>query len=354
MKRVILTTLICGSLILGITGCSNSERKLDIGNKSNVKISQNNDVIMSIKDGTLTNTGATLILTNNSDKNFQYGNPYEIEIKKDEVWYKINVELYFTLPALHLLSKESKEIELNWEHGYGKLANGTYRIIKGIDYEKEEGNFETFNVAVEFTIGNKTKEVDNLKETYNKVNEYFGNKKVDCSNLGAYSLDEENNVVIVTLIDNSTEKQEEFIKQTGANFKYIKFEQGGPYYTTSGVDFYIIKPQVHNDIRFNSYYTFDNRTIYLAGNLGEFYIKLQDKDITLKTYLSTTFQTFDNGIKHITDKLELKDTLRDGGTKIYKSKARDITMIVCNTAKNDKDILIGDYSMEYVDGDCEN
>ena len=32
---------------------------------------------MTIKEGTLTNKSATLVLTNNSDKNFQYGNTYE-------------------------------------------------------------------------------------------------------------------------------------------------------------------------------------------------------------------------------------------------------------------------------------
>ncbi len=119
-------------------------------------------------------------------------------------------------------------------------------------------------------------------------------------------------------------------------------------------DFYITKLENHNDIRFNDYYTTNDRTIYLAGNIGELYIKDQDKDITLKTYLSTAFQTLDDGIKHITDKLELKATLKDGGTKIYKSKNKDITMIVCNTTKNDKNILIGDYSMEYTEGDCNN
>ena len=30
---------------------------------------------MTIKEGTLTNKSATLVLTNNNDKNFQYGNP---------------------------------------------------------------------------------------------------------------------------------------------------------------------------------------------------------------------------------------------------------------------------------------
>lgn len=119
-------------------------------------------------------------------------------------------------------------------------------------------------------------------------------------------------------------------------------------------DFYITKPENHNDIRFNDYCTVENRTIYLAGNIGEFYIKDQDKDITLKTYLSTAYQTLDDGIKNITDKLELTVTLKDGGTKIYKSKNKDITMIVCHTTKNDKNILIGDYSMEYTEGDCKN
>ncbi len=107
---------------------------------------------MTIKEGTLTNKSATLVLTNNSDKNFQYGNPYEIEIKKDGEWHKINVELNFDIPAFPLSSKESKEIEINWENGYGKLEKGTYRIIKGIDYEYEEGKYKSFNIAVEFTI----------------------------------------------------------------------------------------------------------------------------------------------------------------------------------------------------------
>ena len=80
MKKTILTILLCGVMVFGMTGCGKQKNELDIGNKS--KISQN-DVIMTIKEGTLTNKSATLVLTNNSDKNFQYGNPYEIEIKKD-------------------------------------------------------------------------------------------------------------------------------------------------------------------------------------------------------------------------------------------------------------------------------
>ena len=151
MKKTILTILLCGVMVLGMTGCGKQKNEFDIGNKSDIKISQN-DVIMTIKEGTLTNKSATLILTNNSDKNFQYGTPYEIEIKKDGEWHKINVELNFTMPAFQLSARENNEIEINWENGYGKLAKGTYRIIKGIDYEYEEGKYKSFNVAVEFTI----------------------------------------------------------------------------------------------------------------------------------------------------------------------------------------------------------
>ena len=151
MKRVTLIALMCVCVVLGMTGCGKQKNEFDIGNKSDIKISQN-DVIMTIKEGTLTNKSATLILTNNSDKNFQYGTPYEIEIKKDGEWHKINAELDFDMPAFQLSAKESKEIELDWENGYGKLAKGTYRIIKEIDYEYKEGKYETSNIAVEFTI----------------------------------------------------------------------------------------------------------------------------------------------------------------------------------------------------------
>lgn len=151
-KKTILIILLCSIMIFGVTSCDDYKEKNSIGNKSDIKISKTNDVVMSIKDGTLTNTGATLILSNNSDKDFSYGNPYEIEVKKNNEWHKINVELDFTLPAFILLSKETKEIEIDWKYGYGKLAKGTYRIIKGIDYEYEDGKYKTFNVAVEFNI----------------------------------------------------------------------------------------------------------------------------------------------------------------------------------------------------------
>lgn len=151
MKKIVLVILLCGIMVLTMTGCKNAKNRLDIGNKSNIKVSQN-DVIMTVKDKTLTNKSVTLILTNNSDRKIQYGSPYEIEIKKNGEWYKINAKLNFTLPLFILESKEKNEFKLNFEEGYGKLPSGTYRVLKKIDKEKEDGLFDSFYVSTEFTI----------------------------------------------------------------------------------------------------------------------------------------------------------------------------------------------------------
>lgn len=151
MKKMVFVILLCGVLILTMTGCVKTKNKLDIGNKSNIKALKN-DVIMTIKDGTLTNKSVTLVLTNNSDKKIQYGSSYEIEIKKNDEWHKINAKLNFTLQLFILESKEKNEFELNFEDGYGKLPSGIYRVIKKIDKEKEDGVFDSFYVAAEFTI----------------------------------------------------------------------------------------------------------------------------------------------------------------------------------------------------------
>ena len=151
MKKTILTILVCWVMVLGLTGCGTDKKEFDVGKESNIEIVEKG-VSLSIKENTLTNTGATLVLKNDSEVDVQYGNPYEIETKEDGEWHKMNVELYFTLPAFSLKAKESKELELKWENGYGKLASGDYRIIKSIDVEQEDGIYESFDVSAEFTI----------------------------------------------------------------------------------------------------------------------------------------------------------------------------------------------------------
>lgn len=151
MKNIILIILILGIMLLGITSCG-SNNTFDIGGKSDIEISNNVDVSLSIKEETLDNTGVTLILKNNSDKLLRYDEVYEIEIKKDNEWHKINVELYFTLPLWGVEPNSEEELELNWENGYGKLAPGEYRIIKKVYFEDEIDEEDAFYISAEFTI----------------------------------------------------------------------------------------------------------------------------------------------------------------------------------------------------------
>lgn len=148
MKKTILTILLIGILVLEITGC------VKVKEVSNTKISSDGDITLSIKEDTLTNTGVTLLLTNNTDKTYSYGNPFWIEKEQDGKWYKLKAKegIAFTLPAYGIKSGEVKKWDLDWEDMYGKLTSGTYRIIKSVDIEKEDGSLESFNLAVLFNI----------------------------------------------------------------------------------------------------------------------------------------------------------------------------------------------------------
>lgn len=149
MKKI--TIIMCTLLLVVLTGCGVNKNNFKIGEKSSIEI-VNNDVTLSVKASTLTPSGATFVMKNNSDKSFQYGLPWELEIKQNAEWHKIDVVLIFNLPAFELNAHDSKEFKINWENSYGKLAKGKYRFIKHINYEYEEGKFEKFYISADFEI----------------------------------------------------------------------------------------------------------------------------------------------------------------------------------------------------------
>lgn len=105
----------------------------------------------------------------------------------------------------------------------------------------------------------------------------------------------------------------------------------------------------------NKYYEYckmDDRTIYFDGSIKEIYI-IDEKEVSLKEYVSTTFQTLDDSIKHITKNMDKIVTLRDGGTTIYKSKSLDLTVTTCNTTNKNKDIYFSDYKSTFNETMCK-
>lgn len=133
------------------------------------------------------------------------------------------------------------------------------------------------------------------------------------------------------------------LKQVNNQFISIEFDISP---TSKKIE--VIKPEYHKEIKFNKYLEIDNRTIYLAGNLEEvFYSTDSNTKITLKDHITKVYQTIDDSIKDLTDSMTLTDTLKDGATTIHKSEKYDITIIKCNTLDGNKDIFIGDYSMNF-------
>lgn len=98
---------------------------------------------------------------------------------------------------------------------------------------------------------------------------------------------------------------------------------------------------------FEIYMARDGITIYKVPSIKEVYYMDGSKKEPLKVYISNTFQTTDDGIKRFTDLLENPETLKDGGTKIYKSEEYNITIVKCNTVDGNKDIFIGNYETKF-------
>ena len=122
---------------------------------------------------------------------------------------------------------------------------------------------------------------------------------------------------------------------------------------TEEFDFYLSKNDESIDsIRFNDYFTFNDRKIYLADNIKEFYV-VDGKTMNLKSFISNADITMDDSVSKITDKLDKISILKDGGTVIFKSKDKDITMITCKTIDGNKNIYIGDYSINYEQDMCK-
>lgn len=149
MKKKIIGITFVFAILLIITGCN--KKKIFIGEESDKKVFEN-DVSLSVKEGTLTSDGVTLLLKNNGNVIYEYGEPYEIEVLIDNKWHNINLELFFILPIYHLSPGETKELNLSWEKSYGKLDKGTYRIIKTVKYLRDDGYYDSHNVAAEITL----------------------------------------------------------------------------------------------------------------------------------------------------------------------------------------------------------
>lgn len=102
------------------------------------------DITMEIKEGTLTKTGATIVITDLSGKNNTFSKEFRIDQKRGGKWYRLKDKSKNEVDVMPGQEEDKKlEQELNWEKNYGTLSDGYYRIVKKINNK---------DIVVEFEI----------------------------------------------------------------------------------------------------------------------------------------------------------------------------------------------------------
>ena len=102
------------------------------------------DITMEIKEGTLTKTGATIVITDLSGKNKTFSKEFRVDQKRGEKWYTLKDKSKNEVDVMPGQEEDKKlEQELNWEKNYGTLSDGYYRIVKKINNK---------DIVVEFEI----------------------------------------------------------------------------------------------------------------------------------------------------------------------------------------------------------
>ena len=121
-----------------------------IDNEPNIKESNRKaeNVKLEIKQGTLTNTGATVIITDKNENPYGWGEPYFIEVDEGGIWSRLKYLSNFSWIEIAYVLDENDQYEqtINWKELYGELPPGNYILGKNV-YDDGYINF-----YVEFTI----------------------------------------------------------------------------------------------------------------------------------------------------------------------------------------------------------
>ena len=101
------------------------------------KVENIDGITMTIKEGTLTNTSATIIITDTTNNENIYGSYYRIDKYEFNNWKVLDIIFkgnYAWTSIGYLVDKDNKlEMDINWFNFYGELSKGKYRIVKKVN-----------------------------------------------------------------------------------------------------------------------------------------------------------------------------------------------------------------------------
>ena len=128
-QKIVSLVLLSSLILIGFTGCDSNENVEDI---CGIKVDDLEGVSMKIKEGTLTKTGATVIIIDTSARQNIYGVGYGIEKEENGTWVELKPrkDMFFTEEGYYVDENHTLEFSMNWESFYGKLTSGKYRVVK--------------------------------------------------------------------------------------------------------------------------------------------------------------------------------------------------------------------------------
>ncbi len=170
LKKITAALVLVG-ITLSASACSASSKFKE---KSDVILSNYDDYKVEMSVEVVRNRKLMVNLVNNSDRTYMYGRAYTLEYQKNGEWYKVPMDVVFTMEGIMLgprvepgAETASADIILGdtssvpvYLEDVGKLPAGHYRIIKDISVvnDDEGGPRETYHMAAEFDLAKEQKE----------------------------------------------------------------------------------------------------------------------------------------------------------------------------------------------------
>ncbi len=133
MKKIISLVIALACVALLLVACSN--KSSDQVDKDSAYLPTEIENV-SIRIFDVSSSGATVILKDTNEEPFLYGEWYSVEKYDGGQWTEVEpiIENYgFTMIGYIPDENDEVKFEINWEWLYGKLPEGSYRLIKSVD-----------------------------------------------------------------------------------------------------------------------------------------------------------------------------------------------------------------------------
>ena len=109
------------------------------------------DVWMEVLPGTVTPTGLTYQIHNETGRQLMYGEPYGLQVEDGGIWRGVDTSVRMAFPSVGYILKRNASASktIDWSYSRGELPPGHYRVTTKVTLEPER---EDITLTAEFEI----------------------------------------------------------------------------------------------------------------------------------------------------------------------------------------------------------